>query len=274
MSNDKKIIFSMVKVSKETPQGKQIIKDIHLSFYYGAKIGILGLNGAGKSTVMKIIAGIDKSYQGEVVFSPGYKVGYLEQEPILDENKTVREIVEEGAKETVDLLKKYDEINNQFMNEEVINNPDKMNELIELQGKVQEQIDQVDAWDLDSKLELAMDALRTPDGTTSIKNLSGGERRRVEIARCLASQPKYILLDEPFAGVDPIAIDEIRELVRELKNRKIGILITDHNVRETLKIVDRAYIINDGKIIMSGTPDYVINDQNVRRVYLGDKFAL
>ena len=135
MSNDKKIIFSMVKVSKETPQGKQIIKDIHLSFYYGAKIGILGLNGAGKSTVMKIIAGIDKSYQGEVVFSPGYKVGYLEQEPILDENKTVREIVEEGAKETVDLLKKYDEINNQFMDEEVINNPDKMNDLLNFKAK-------------------------------------------------------------------------------------------------------------------------------------------
>ncbi len=226
MSNDKKIIFSMVKVSKETPQGKQIIKDIHLSFYYGAKIGILGLNGAGKSTVMKIIAGIDKSYQGEVVFSPGYKVGYLEQEPILDENKTVREIVEEGAKETVDLLKKYDEINNQFMNEEVINNPDKMNELIELQGKVQEQIDQVDAWDLDSKLELAMDALRTPDGTTSIKNLSGGERRRVALCRLLLQQPDILLLDEPTNHLDA---ESVHWLEQHLQNYKGTVIAVTHD---------------------------------------------
>ena len=226
MSNDKKIIFSMVKVSKETPQGKQIIKDIHLSFYYGAKIGILGLNGAGKSTVMKIIAGIDKSYQGEVVFSPGYKVGYLEQEPILDENKTVREIVEEGAKETVDLLKKYDEINNQFMNEEVINNPDKMNEVIELQGKVQEQIDQVDAWDLDSKLELAMDALRTPDGTTSIKNLSGGERRRVALCRLLLQQPDILLLDEPTNHLDA---ESVHWLEQHLQNYKGTVIAVTHD---------------------------------------------
>ena len=226
MSNDKKIIFSMVKVSKETPQGKQIIKDIHLSFYYGAKIGILGLNGAGKSTVMKIIAGIDKSYQGEVVFSPGYKVGYLEQEPILDENKTVREIVKEGAKETVDLLKKYDEINNQFMDEEIINNPDKMNELIELQGKVQEQIDQVDAWDLDSKLELAMDALRTPDGTTSIKNLSGGERRRVALCRLLLQQPDILLLDEPTNHLDA---ESVHWLEQHLQNYKGTVIAVTHD---------------------------------------------
>ena len=226
MSNDKKIIFSMIKVSKETPQGKQIIKDIHLSFYYGAKIGILGLNGAGKSTVMKIIAGIEKSYQGEVVFSPGYKVGYLEQEPILDENKTVREIVEEGAKETVDLLKKYDEINNQFMDEEVINNPDKMNELIELQGKVQEQIDQVDAWDLDSKLELAMDALRTPDGTTSIKNLSGGERRRVALCRLLLQQPDILLLDEPTNHLDA---ESVHWLEQHLQNYKGTVIAVTHD---------------------------------------------
>lgn len=226
MSNGKKIIFSMVKVSKETPQGKQIIKDIHLSFYYGAKIGILGLNGAGKSTVMKIIAGIDKSYQGEVVFSPGYKVGYLEQEPILDENKTVREIVKEGAKETVDLLKKYDEINNQFMDEEIINNPDKMNELIELQGKVQEQIDQVDAWDLDSKLELAMDALRTPDGTTSIKNLSGGERRRVALCRLLLQQPDILLLDEPTNHLDA---ESVHWLEQHLQNYKGTVIAVTHD---------------------------------------------
>ena len=173
MSDDKKIIFSMVGVSKQTPEGKQILKNIHLSFFYGAKIGILGLNGAGKSTVMKIIAGLDKNYQGDVVFSEGYTVGYLAQEPELDENMTVKEIVQQGAKETVDLLKQYDDINNQFMDEEIINDPEKMDALIKLQGKVQEQIDQLDAWDLDSKLELAMDALRTPEGSTSIKNLSG-----------------------------------------------------------------------------------------------------
>ena len=170
MSDDKKIIFSMNKVGKQTPEGKQIIKNIHLSFFYGAKIGILGLNGAGKSTVMKIIAGLDKNFQGDVVFSEGYTVGYLAQEPILDETKTVREIVQEGAQETVDLLKKYDDINNQFMDEEIINDADKMNALIKLQGKVQEQIDQLDAWDLDSKLELAMDALRTPEGESSSSN--------------------------------------------------------------------------------------------------------
>ena len=226
MSEDKKIIFSMVKVSKQTPQGKQIIKDIHLSFYYGAKIGILGLNGAGKSTVMKIIAGIDKSYQGEVVFSPGYKVGYLAQEPILDEKKTVLEIVQEGVQETVNLLKKYDDINNQFMDEEVINNPDKMNELIELQGKVQEQIDLIDAWDLDSKLELAMDALRTPDGSISIKNLSGGERRRVALCRLLLQQPDILLLDEPTNHLDA---ESVHWLEQHLQNYKGTVIAVTHD---------------------------------------------
>ena len=223
MSGDKKIIFSMVKVSKQTPQGKQIIKDIHLSFYYGAKIGILGLNGAGKSSVMKIIAGIDKSFQGEVVFSPGYKVGYLAQEPILDEKKTVLEIVQEGVQETVNLLKKYDDINNQFIDEEVINNPDKMNELIELQGRVQEQIDQIDAWDLDSKLELAMDALRTPDGSTYIKNLSGGERRRVALCRLLLQQPDILLLDEPTNHLDAESVHWLEQYLQNYKGTVIAV---------------------------------------------------
>jgi energy-dependent translational throttle protein EttA len=156
--DDKKIIFSMVNVSKQTPQGKQILKNIYLSFYYGAKIGILGLNGAGKSTVMRIIAGLDKQYQGDVVFSDGYTVGYLPQEPDLDENKTVKEIVQEGVQETVDALAEFEEINNLFMDEEILNDPDKMDALIIRQGKVQEKIDQLNAWDLDSKLELAMDA--------------------------------------------------------------------------------------------------------------------
>ena len=226
MSDDKKIIFSMVKVSKQTPQGKQIIKDIHLSFYYGAKIGILGLNGAGKSTVMKIIAGLDKSYQGDVVFSPGYKVGYLAQEPILDESKTVKEIVQEGVQETVDLLKKYDDINNQFMDEQIINDPDKMNKLIKQQGKVQEQIDQIDAWNLDSKLELAMDALRTPSGESSIKNLSGGERRRVALCRLLLQQPDILLLDEPTNHLDA---ESVHWLEQHLQNYKGTVIAVTHD---------------------------------------------
>ena len=226
MSDDKKIIFSMVGVSKLTPEGKQILKNIHLSFFYGAKIGILGLNGAGKSTVMKIIAGIDKNYQGDVVFSEGYTVGYLAQEPELDENMTVKEIVQQGAQETVDLLKQYDEINNQFMDEDIINDPKKMDALIKLQGKVQEQIDQLDAWDLDSKLELAMDALRTPEGSTSIKNLSGGERRRVALCRLLLQQPDILLLDEPTNHLDA---ESVHWLELHLQNYKGTVIAVTHD---------------------------------------------
>ena len=226
MSDDKKIIFSMVGVSKQTPEGKQILKNIHLSFFYGAKIGILGLNGAGKSTVMKIIAGLDKNYQGDVVFSEGYTVGYLAQEPELDENMTVKEIVQQGAKETVDLLKQYDDINNQFMEEEIINDPGKMDALIKLQGKVQEQIDQLDAWDLDSKLELAMDALRTPEGSTSIKNLSGGERRRVALCRLLLQQPDILLLDEPTNHLDA---ESVHWLELHLQNYKGTVIAVTHD---------------------------------------------
>ena len=226
MSDDKKIIFSMVGVSKQTPEGKQILKNIHLSFFYGAKIGILGLNGAGKSTVMKIIAGLDKNYQGDVVFSEGYTVGYLAQEPELDENMTVKEIVQQGAKETVDLLKQYDDINNQFMEEEIINDPEKMDALIKLQGKVQEQIDQLDAWDLDSKLELAMDALRTPEGSYSIKNLSGGERRRVALCRLLLQQPDILLLDEPTNHLDA---ESVHWLELHLQNYKGTVIAVTHD---------------------------------------------
>ena len=213
----------MNKVGKQTPKGKQIIKNIHLSFFYGAKIGILGLNGAGKSTVMKIIAGLDKNFQGDVVFSEGYTVGYLAQEPILDETKTVREIVQEGAQETVDLLKKYDDINNQFMDEEIINDADKMNALIKLQGKVQEQIDQLDAWDLDSKLELAMDALRTPEGESSVKNLSGGERRRIALCRLLLQQPDILLLDEPTNHLDAESVHWLEQHLQSYKGTVIAV---------------------------------------------------
>jgi len=223
MSDDKKVIFSMVNVSKTTPQGKQILKNIYLSFFYGAKIGILGLNGAGKSTVMRIIAGEDKNYQGDVVFSPGYSVGYLPQEPKLDDNKTVKEIVQEGVQETVDVLAEFEEINNKFMDEEVMNNPDKMQELIDRQGVIQDKIDQLDAWELDTKLEIAMDALRTPEGDTPIKNLSGGERRRVALCRLLLKQPDILLLDEPTNHLDAESVQWLEQHLQQYKGTVIAV---------------------------------------------------
>jgi ATP-binding cassette ChvD family protein len=223
MSDDKKIIFSMVGVSKQTPQGKQIIKNIYLSFYYGAKIGIIGLNGSGKSTVMKIIAGLDQSYQGDVVFSPGYTVGYLPQEPELDVNKTVKEIVMEGAQETVDVLKEYEEINNAFMDEEVLNDPDKMDKLIARQGEVQDKIDALDAWELDSKLERAMDALRCPPDDQLIGTLSGGEKRRVALCRLLLQNPDVLLLDEPTNHLDAESIDWLEQHLQQYQGTVIAV---------------------------------------------------
>lgn len=223
MSDDKKVIFSMVKVNKFTPQGKHILKDIYLSFYYGAKIGILGLNGAGKSTVMRIIAGLDNDYQGEVVFSDGYTVGYLPQEPKLDPTKTVKEIVQEGVQETMDVLKEYEEINEKFMDEEIMNDPDKMEALIERQGKVQEKIDQMDAWDIDSKLEQAMGALRTPEGDTPIENLSGGELRRVALCRLLLKNPDVLLLDEPTNHLDTESIQWLEQHLQQYKGTVIAV---------------------------------------------------
>lgn len=223
MSDDKKIIFSMVGVSKQTPQGKQIIKNIHLSFFYGAKIGIIGLNGAGKSTVMKIIAGLDQAYQGDVVFAPGYSVGYLPQEPELDGNKTVKEIVMEGVQETVDILKEYEEINNAFMDEEIMNDPDKMEKLIARQGEVQDKIDALDAWELDSKLERAMDALRCPPDDQKIDSLSGGEKRRVALTRLLLKNPDILLLDEPTNHLDAESIDWLEQHLQQYKGTVIAV---------------------------------------------------
>jgi energy-dependent translational throttle protein EttA len=223
MSDDKKVIFSMVKVSKTLPTGKQILKDIYLSFYYGAKIGIIGLNGSGKSTLLKIIAGVEKSYNGDVVFSPGYSVGYLEQEPQLDESKTVKEIVQEGAQEIIDLLKEYEEINNKFGDPEILEDPDKMDKLMARQAVVQEKMEQMDAWELDSKLERAMDALRCPEGDTPIKVLSGGERRRVALCRLLLKQPDILLLDEPTNHLDAESIDWLEQHLQNYKGTVIGI---------------------------------------------------
>jgi energy-dependent translational throttle protein EttA len=203
MSDDKKVIFSMQKLSK-TYQGadKPVLKNIYLSFFYGAKIGILGLNGSGKSSLLRIIAGVDKNYQGDVVFQPGYTVGYLEQEPILDDSKTVIEIVREGVAETMAVLEEYNNINDLFGLPENYEDADKMDKLMDRQAALQDKIDALGAWEIDTKLEIAMDALRTPEGDTPIKNLSGGERRRVALCRLLLQQPDVLLLDEPTNHLD------------------------------------------------------------------------
>jgi len=203
MSDDKKVIFSMQRLSKSYPGAdKQVLKNIYLSFFYGAKIGILGLNGSGKSSLLKIIAGVDKNYQGDVVFQPGYTVGYLEQEPILDETKTVIDIVREGAAETFELLAEFNKINDDFGLPEFYENPEKMEKLMDRQAELQDKIDACGAWEIDTKLEIAMDALRTPDPETPINVLSGGEKRRVALCRLLLQQPDVLLLDEPTNHLD------------------------------------------------------------------------
>lgn len=224
MSDDKKVIFSMSKVSKTySSTNKQVLKDIYLSFFYGAKIGILGLNGSGKSSLLKIIAGVDKNYQGDVVFAPGYTVGYLEQEPQLDENKTVIEIVREGVAETMAVLDEFNKINDMFGLPEVYEDADKMQKLMDRQAELQDKIDALGAWEIDNKLEVAMDALRTPDPDTPIKVLSGGERRRVALCRLLLQQPDVLLLDEPTNHLDAESVHWLEQHLQDYKGTIIAV---------------------------------------------------
>jgi ATP-binding cassette ChvD family protein len=220
MSDDKKVIFSMVGVSKTFPPHRQVLKDIYLSFYYGAKIGIIGLNGSGKSTLLKIIAGVEPSFEGEVVFSPGYSVGYLAQEPLMDESKTVKDIVREGVRETVDLLEAYEEVNSRFA--EPLGD-EEMNRLMELQGELTEKIEHAGGWDLDSRLERAMDALRCPDGDVPVSVLSGGERRRVALCRLLLREPDILLLDEPTNHLDAESVQWLEMHLQQYKGTVIAI---------------------------------------------------
>ncbi|WP_420628573.1 energy-dependent translational throttle protein EttA [Candidatus Leptofilum sp.] len=240
-TDDKKVIYSMMGVGKIVPPNKQILRDISLSYFYGAKIGVLGLNGAGKSTLLRIMAGVDTDFVGEVAISPGYTVGYLEQEPQLDDSKTVRDIVEEGAQEVVDALREFDEINMKFAEPM---SDDEMNELIEKQGALQDKLDHMDAWNLDSRLELAMDALRTPPGDTSISILSGGERRRVALCRLLLKQPDILLLDEPTNHLDA---ESVAWLEKHLKQYPGTVIAVTHdryfldNVAGWILELDRGY---------------------------------
>jgi len=223
MSDDKKIIFSMVGVSKTYPPQKQVLKNIYLSFFYGAKIGIIGLNGSGKSSLLKIIAGIDKDYQGEVVFSPGYSVGYLEQDPKLDPAKTVIEVVREGVQPVMDLLAEFDKVNEAFADPEVLDNPDRMDALIARQAELQDKLDAADAWNIDSKLERAMDALQCPPDDQPVTTLSGGERRRVALCRLLLQQPDVLLLDEPTNHLDAESIDWLEQHLQQYPGTVIAI---------------------------------------------------
>ncbi len=223
MADDKKVIFSMVGVNKIYPPQKQVLKDIYLSFFYGAKIGIIGLNGAGKSTLLKIIAGIDKQYQGEVVFAPGYSVGYLEQDPKLDPEKTVKEIVQEGLSHITTLLAEFEKVNESFADPDVLEDPDKLNALIARQAELQDKLDAVDAWNLDNKLDRAMDALRCPPEEQIIKTLSGGERRRVALCRLLLQQPDILLLDEPTNHLDAESIDWLEQHLQQYPGTVIAI---------------------------------------------------
>ncbi|MDU1024142.1 MAG: ATP-binding cassette domain-containing protein [Leclercia adecarboxylata] len=262
-------VYTMHRVGKVVPPKRHILKNISLSFFPGAKIGVLGLNGAGKSTLLRIMAGIDTDIEGEARPQPGLKIGYLPQEPKLNPEHTVRESVEEAVAEVVNALKGLDEVYAKYAE------PDAdFDKLAAQQGKFEEIIQAHDGHNLNVQLERAADALRLPDWDAKIEKLSGGERRRVEIARALAANPKFILLDEPFAGVDPISVIDIKRIIEHLRDSGLGVLITDHNVRETLAVCERAYIVSQGHLIAHGTPQQILEDDHVKRVYLGEDFRL
>jgi len=223
MADDNKIIFSMFRVGKSFPPHRQVLKDISLSFFLGAKIGIIGLNGSGKSTLLKIIAGIEKEYQGDVTFLPGYSVGHLSQDPLLDENRSVREIVEEGVKDIMDIIKEFEKINNSFGEPEIYENPDKMQQLMDRQAVLQEKIDYSDGWNIEHKLERAMDALRCPDSSARVNVLSGGERRRVALCRLLLQQPDILLLDEPTNHLDAESVQWLETTLKQYNGTVICI---------------------------------------------------
>ena len=253
-ADDKKVIFSMVGVSKAFQPNKNVLKDIYLSFFYGAKIGIIGLNGSGKSTLLKIIAGLEKSYQGEVVFSPGYSVGYLAQEPYLDNTKTVKEVVMEGVQPIVDALTEYEEINQKFALPEYYEDQDKMDALFTRQGELQDIIDATDAWNLDSKLERAMDALRCPPEDQPVANLSGGERRRVALCRLLLQKPDILLLDEPTNHLDLDAIYWLEEFLINFDNT---VIVVSHDRYFLNKVCTHIADIDYAKIqLFSGNYDF------------------
>ena len=255
--DDKKIIFSMVGLNKTIQQNnKQVLKNIYLSFFYGAKIGIIGLNGSGKSTLLKIIAGLDKSYQGEVVFSPGYSVGYLAQEPYLDPTKTVKEIVMEGVQPIVDALAEYEEINQKFGLPEYYEDQDKMDKLFSRQAELQDIIDATDAWNLDSKLERAMDALRCPPEDQSVEHLSGGERQRIAIARAIVKDAPIIVLDEATAFSDPENEYLIQKAFEKLIQNKTVVMIA-HRL-STIRNADQILVMEKGCLIESGTHDELL----------------
>jgi len=223
MADDNKIIFSMYRVGKSFPPHRQVLKDISLSFFLGAKIGIIGLNGSGKSTLLKIIAGIEKEYQGEITFLPGHSVGHLSQDPLLEENRTVREIVEEGVKDTMEIIKEFEKINNSFGAPEVYENPDKMQQLMDRHAVLQEKIDYFDGWNIEHKLERAMDALRCPESNARVNILSGGERRRVALCRLLLQQPDILLLDEPTNHLDAESVQWLETTLKQYKGTVICI---------------------------------------------------
>ena len=250
-------------------ESKPVLKNIYLSFFYGAKIGILGLNGSGKSTLLKIIAGIDKNFQGDITFLQDYSVGMLEQEPILDDDKTVLEIVKEGVGKTVAILDEYNAINDQFGLEEVYSNADKMQKLMDRQSVLQDMIDASNAWELDTKLEIAMDALRTPSSDKKIKNLSGGERRRVALCRLLLQEPDVLLLDEPMAGMGVEETRRMTDILLPLKN-ELSILLVEHDMDVIFALADRITVLVLGKSIATDTPENIRKNVQVRAAYLGD----